>query len=443
VKALLAGIGVGIVVLLGAALAAAAGVARSPVIVVALVTGGVAIAALGALAVRVLRRFDALERLRGDLAAMAAYGAPPGRPPPDEEMDADIARLTSLLAGVGARMAGERTRHDTRLAAVIAAMEQAVVVATDAGQVSLVNAAAKALLGPERVAVGTSLFAALDRDGAIAAAAEARARNAPCAVDLRTVTGRVVSARVADLGDHAGTLFVLPAAEATAEAGVDHDLSLHDAAPVPAGPPMPETRLDELAVAILDVETTGLDVRDDRLVAVALVPVRGRRIFRGDVIDRLVNPGVPIPARSTAFHGLTDGMVKDAPKAAAVLPEITRALENRVVVGHQIGFDLAVLANEAARAGIEWHPPPSLDLLQLAAALEPRESDQTLDAMALRFGVPIVGRHTALGDALVTAEIYVRLLPRLAERGIETLESAEDFAADARTVIRQQRAAGW
>ena len=77
------------------------------------------------------------------------------------------------------------------------------------------------------------------------------------------------------------------------------------------------------------------------------------------------------------------------------------------------------------------------------AVLEPGLRELDLDVIAERLGVEIEGRHTALGDALVTAEIYLRLLPRLMDAGVTTLGEARDFAAKAGRLRGLQSSAGW
>jgi DNA polymerase-3 subunit epsilon len=426
-----------------AALGAFAWLARpEPVALVILAAGAVAgAAALVALHLRLRRLYDGLDRVRGDLAGVIAHRVPAG-PAPTQGMDADAVRLAELAAEAGATLAGADTRRDSRLAAVVASLAEAVVVATESGQVSLVSGAAKALLGAGRGAVGTSLYAALDRAEAAAAAAQARRAGAPIEATLALVEGGTLEARVADLGDHNGTVYSFGAAAAGARAVIDHDLTLHDRAPAPvaAGGATP---LEALPVLVLDLETTGLDVERDRVVSIGAVCAAGTTVFRADTLDVLVDPGRPIPARSTAIHGITDVMVAGAPRFAEAWPALAAMIRDRVVVGHNIAFDLAVLRAEAARADLAWDEPPALDLVRLAAALEPREGDLSLDGTAERWGVSVIGRHTALGDALVAAEMWARAVPRLGEQGVITLADAHAFEARARQVIARQRASGW
>jgi DNA polymerase-3 subunit epsilon len=161
------------------------------------------------------------------------------------------------------------------------------------------------------------------------------------------------------------------------------------------------------------------------------------------VFDRLVNPGVPIPPAATAIHGIADAMVRDAPGFAEVARELVPLLDGMVLVGHNVAFDAAMLRREAATAGIAWPDPPTLCLAQLEAVLEPDAGAFDLDTIARRLDVDVHGRHTALGDALVSAEILFHMLPRLAARGVTTFGAAVAFAARATAVIEGQRGAGW
>jgi DNA polymerase-3 subunit epsilon len=175
---------------------------------------------------------------------------------------------------------------------------------------------------------------------------------------------------------------------------------------------------------VLDTETTGLDpAGGDRIVSLGAVRVVNGRVLRQETFEQLVNPGRRVPAASTAIHGLTDEIVADAPRIEEALPELVRFAEDTVLVGHDIGFDLRFLEAAARSAGVDL-TQPALDTLLLDAALFPGQLDHTLEAIADRLGVSVVGRHTALGDALVTAEVLVGLLGPLREAGIRTLADA-------------------
>lgn len=172
----------------------------------------------------------------------------------------------------------------------------------------------------------------------------------------------------------------------------------------------------------IDLETTGLDVSRDAAVAVAIVPFRAGRPIGG--YETLVNPGRPIPSASTRIHGITDEMVRAAPRLSEVLDEIDLLCGDHVVVGHGVAFDLAILE----RVRRAHHRAPlrnsALCTMRLAAALHPGWTDVTLEALAARLGVPVVGRHTARGDALVAGALMLGLLPELARRGHRTVADA-------------------
>jgi DNA polymerase III epsilon subunit family exonuclease len=185
-----------------------------------------------------------------------------------------------------------------------------------------------------------------------------------------------------------------------------------------------DRRLSDLTFVVLDVETTGLrpDL-GDRVVSLAAVKVRGGMICREEIFDALVNPGRSIPPRSAAIHGITDERVAGAPRLEAVLPDFLRFAEGGVLVGHEVWFDLAFLEPEARRMG--WPDIPAghgvVDTRLISRFIHGSLPDHTLDTVAERLGVTIEDRHTALGDALATAEVLVRLLALLRERGITTL----------------------
>jgi DNA polymerase-3 subunit epsilon len=178
--------------------------------------------------------------------------------------------------------------------------------------------------------------------------------------------------------------------------------------------------LDEFVA--IDLETTGLDARRDAAVAVAVLPFRRGEPAGG--YETLVNPGRPIPPESTGIHGITDAMVVAAPRLGDVLGDIESFCGDRVIVGHGVAFDLAILERTCRAQGRPPLPNTALCTMRLAAALHPGWRDVTLEALAARLGVPVVGRHTARGDALIAGATMLALLPELTRRGHRTLADA-------------------
>ncbi len=390
--------------------------------------------------------FDELERLRADIITIDPNDpAPPARWK-EREAGLDEAWLVALaLADLLEHQQRQATLPDQRLSAMLATSEAGLAAITDAGLISLINAPALSLLGRDRARVGASIFQALRQDSLTEALRWARAGGSTVSAALTLVDGTQVGARVAILEAHgAAVLHFPPAATAGAEATAElhHDLALHDRPPaivsVHQGTP-----IDELPVVILDTETTGLEITRDRVIQVGAVRAHGMRIFRQIVLDRLVNPGQPIPPRSTAIHGITNTMVAEARAFPEVFGELEELMRGAVVVGHNIGFDLAMLRSECARFGLPWEEPHRLDTGHLISALDLKLKDLNLESVAARFGLVFRGRHTALGDALLAAEVYVKILALLKDRGIHTFGGALDLAAMARDLIAQQKDAGW
>jgi len=183
--------------------------------------------------------------------------------------------------------------------------------------------------------------------------------------------------------------------------------------------------LISLAGVAVDVETTGLDPIRDRIVQFGAVRLRGGVIDDEKPFDRLVDPGVSIPPATTAIHGLTDSDVAGAARFRDLVPEIERFLARSVVIGHSIGFDLAILKAEYDRAGLNWQRPRSLDTAVLARIVNPLLPEFSLEAISQWLGVEITDRHTALGDALAAARVFAALVPLLRGGGVLTLGQAE------------------
>lgn len=203
------------------------------------------------------------------------------------------------------------------------------------------------------------------------------------------------------------------------------------------------TPLIGLDVVVLDTETTGLDIRKDRVVQVGALRMEGIEIHADRRFERLVDPGIPIPDISRRVHGLGDEDVRGAAGFAEVGPALLDFIGDAVVVGHSIHFDLAILRHEADRHGIAWREPRALDVALMVAGLDREMIDTSLDSLALGLGIPIEGRHTAIGDALATARIYSALSPRLLANGIRTLAEAENLCRKPAGLITRQEEAGW
>jgi DNA polymerase-3 subunit epsilon len=183
------------------------------------------------------------------------------------------------------------------------------------------------------------------------------------------------------------------------------------------------TPLSELSYTVFDSETTGLDPVQDELIAIGAVRIVNGRLLTQETFDQLIDPRRPISDASVRIHGITQEMLEGQPPLDQVLPRFARFAEDTVLVGHNVGFDLRFLAEKEARTGVRLRQPV-LDTLLLSPVAHPDEEDHSLEAIAARLGASVIGRHTALGDALLTAELFLRLVRLLEQRGVLTLGQA-------------------
>ena len=158
----------------------------------------------------------------------------------------------------------------------------------------------------------------------------------------------------------------------------------------------------------------------DEIISVGAVRVVNGRLLRQESFERLVDPLRSVPAVSTAVHGLTREMLRGHPTLDTVLPEFARFAADTVLVGHNVGFDMQFLRLQEESTGVRF-TQPVLDTLLLDAAIHPDHEEHSLEAIADRLASRWSDRHTALGDALVTGEVFLRLITLFQQRGAQTL----------------------
>ena len=187
--------------------------------------------------------------------------------------------------------------------------------------------------------------------------------------------------------------------------------------------------LTQLSYTVFDTETTGLDPSaGDEIIQIGAARIVNGRLLRNETIDQLIDPGRPIKPESIPIHGITQDMLKGQPTIEQVLPNFHEFCEDTVLVAHNAAFDMRFLQIKEAATGIVF-THPVLDTLLLSALIHPNQQSHRLEAIAERLGVNVIGRHTALGDAMVTGEIFLKMIPLLAEQNIHTLGQARAAAA--------------
>ena len=182
--------------------------------------------------------------------------------------------------------------------------------------------------------------------------------------------------------------------------------------------------LTELTYTVFDMETTGLNPSEgDEILSIGAIRIVNCRLLREERFEQLVDPLRTIPWESVQIHGIHPEMLIGQPTIDKVLPGFQQFIENTILVAHNAAFDMRFLQmkEELTRVKII---NPVLDTLLLSAVVHPSHSNHDLEAIAQRLGVRILGRHTAVGDSLATGELFLKLLPLLAENGIYTLKDA-------------------
>ena len=158
--------------------------------------------------------------------------------------------------------------------------------------------------------------------------------------------------------------------------------------------------------AVVDVETTGLRWKADRIIEIAVV----RLDTAGTVVSELVtlvdperNPG------ATHIHGLSAEDLQGAPRFAEVMSELVRHLHGAVLVGHNVNFDASFLREEFLRLGVPMPRVPVLCTREMAQTVLPRQGEYRLAACCQAYGITQGPEHQALEDARATAKLFMRL----------------------------------
>jgi DNA polymerase-3 subunit epsilon len=182
--------------------------------------------------------------------------------------------------------------------------------------------------------------------------------------------------------------------------------------------------LSDLDFTVFDTETTGLEPSaGDEIIQIGATRIVNRRLLTHEVFDQLIDPRRDLPEASVKIHGITPEMLVGQPHIGKVLPAFRAFCADTVLVAHNAAFDMRFLQLKEQSTGIRFDLPV-LDTLLLSAVLHPNQESHRLEAIAERLGVLIVGRHTALGDAYVTGEVFLKMVPLLAEMGVRTLGEA-------------------
>ena len=192
--------------------------------------------------------------------------------------------------------------------------------------------------------------------------------------------------------------------------------------------------------AVVDVETTGGSPDDgDRITEFAAVIVEGGRIV--DSFASLVDPQRSIPLFITRLTGISRAMVRNQPTFTELAPRVRDVLGGRTFVAHNAGFDWKFVDAELVRATGAPLDGDRLCTVRLSRRLLSHLPRRNLDSVCRHYGVDITGRHRALGDAMATAQVLLRLLDDAGTRGCDTWGDLDNLLTARSARARRRRTA--
>ncbi|NNU89613.1 MULTISPECIES: PolC-type DNA polymerase III [Anoxybacillus] len=184
------------------------------------------------------------------------------------------------------------------------------------------------------------------------------------------------------------------------------------------------TPIDDVVFTVFDTETTGFHVATtDRLIEIGAVQVKGTNVLENETFHTYVNPNRDIPPVIVELTNITKEKVQHAPMAIEALQQFFQFVEQKqsvCFVGHYISFDLFVMKHELRREKMKFHKPTFIDTLDLIGFIAPSYDMRDLERYAQAFGTRMYERHSAIGDALTTAYLFVELLEQFRLRGYRT-----------------------
>lgn len=169
------------------------------------------------------------------------------------------------------------------------------------------------------------------------------------------------------------------------------------------------TPISEERFVCIDVESTGLDIEKDRICEIAAVQFSLDEEFL--TFESLIDPEVVIPQEVIDIHHITNDMCKGAPKIESVLPRILKMIDDHVIVGHGISFDINMLKSAFQRANLSQNLDKIrvIDTLRLAR-LYGESPSNSLEVLRRHFNVEEEGAHRAMNDVRVNIQVFKRLI---------------------------------
>lgn len=190
----------------------------------------------------------------------------------------------------------------------------------------------------------------------------------------------------------------------------------------------PNISLQKAKFTVFDLETTGFyPYGGDEIISVSAVTVENGQIKKDSLFDHLVNPHRAISPRITELTGISKEMAEGSPSVLWVLNEFLSFAQGSILVAHHVNFDLGFINLKLKQFCNTRITHPVIDTFIMANAILTKEESHTLDSLIKFYEISPAGRHTSLGDAVITAEILVKMLEQLFSQGVETLQDLYNY----------------
>ncbi|MBK3332567.1 3'-5' exonuclease [Persephonella atlantica] len=180
-----------------------------------------------------------------------------------------------------------------------------------------------------------------------------------------------------------------------------------------------EESLDRITFTSIDLETTGLDISKDEIISFGGIKIKNLKISLGDSFYRVVKPSADIKKESILVHGITPSEIEDAPPIEEILPEFLQFIKGTVIVGYFVTFDIKMLSRYTQKLYGFPILNPYIDLRDFAFYAERKryrqivqKEDMTLEELARRYNIPVIHRHNAYYDSLITGLIFIAMVKK-------------------------------
>ncbi len=171
-------------------------------------------------------------------------------------------------------------------------------------------------------------------------------------------------------------------------------------------------KIEEAKYIVIDTETTGIDPKKDAILSIAAIKIKNFRIV--NIYNTFIDAEVEIPEESKKYHNIEQHHLKDKPKIYEIIPDLIKFIgPDAVIVGHHIKFDFEILNREIQKFFNSKLYNPTIDTGNIYRFLNNTDDTVSLDEIIEKYLSKVIDRHSALGDALVTAEVFIKMIQQL------------------------------